>query len=448
MKILGINFKKQEAPAPVVEPIVETPTAKAFSFSTSFGTIGKGDLSKPYINTNYKGLNGMILFGKDNLFPQLSIQMVYSSPLTSDILRFQVNAATGGGFEIIDGATDAQGKVAQGVFIKANKIDESIETSARDYSIHAALYAIIHYKNGKAHKFEIIPSEQVRHNENKTLFMVNKDWSKNQGIEYIKALHPSCKDEKQMFCVCEKSPGQIYSLPTWTTAHNWAFLDGQIAFLQKTNIQESIYPSFSIQLPFIPASDEEKQSIQNTISEAKGANEAGRILLLAAPNKELMPVITALPTNANDKLFENTGKDIRDNICYAWGINPVIMGVNTGGGGLSIGDGEMKAAYSQWEKNIIMPLRKKVEYFYNELMDIFGITGEFKIKNYQIIGEEIVEVKEDEASKTIKALNTMEPSIAAKVLENLTQNEIRALAGLKPIEGGDAQANTNNFKKQ
>lgn len=441
-------FKKQEIVQPkiVEEPAKET---KSFAFSTSFGTIGKGDLSKPYINTNYKGLNGMILFGKDNLFPQLSIQMVYSSPLTADILRFQVNAATGGGFEIINGASDARGKVDEGVFIKRNKINSNIETSARDYSIHGALYACIYFVDGKPNKFEIIPSEQVRHDESKKLFMVNKDWSRNQGIEYIKEYHPGCKDKKQIFMVSENSAGQIYALPLWTTAHNWAFLDGQIAFLQKTNIQESIYPSFSIQLPFIPSSDEEKAAVEKSIADAKGANEAGRILLMAAPNKELMPVITALPTNANDKLFENTGKDIRDNICYAWGINPVIMGVNTGGGGLSIGDGEMKAAYVQWEKNIIMPLRKRVEFFYNELMDIFGIQGEFKIKNYQIIGEEIVELKEDEASKTIKALNTMEPSIAAKVLENLTQNEIRALAGLAPIEGEASSpgAQANNFKK-
>jgi hypothetical protein len=58
------------------------------------------------------------------------------------------------------------------------------------------------------------------------------------------------------------------------------------------------------------------------------------------------------------------------------------------------------------------------------------------ITNYQIINETIVEVEED-GSATMEALNSMSPLVATKVLESMSENEIRALAGLPPIKGGE-----------
>ena len=48
----------------------------------------------------------------------------------------------------------------------------------------------------------------------------------------------------------------------------------------------------------------------------------------------------------------------------------------------------------------------------------------------------IVEVEES-ASKTSDSLNAMSPLVATKVLSSMTPNEIRSLAALPPIEGGD-----------
>jgi hypothetical protein len=39
-------------------------------------------------------------------------------------------------------------------------------------------------------------------------------------------------------------------------------------------------------------------------------------------------------------------------------------------------------------------------------------------------------------------LNSLSPLVATKVLENMTVNEVRALASLPPIEGGDLTSTT------
>jgi hypothetical protein len=110
------------------------------------------------------------------------------------------------------------------------------------------------------------------------------------------------------------------------------------------------------------------------------------------------------------------------------------MGVRTTG---SLGGGaDIKQAYVIFEKNVVMELRACVQHIFNELLTISKIPAEFTINNFQIINESIVEL-EAESSKVNDAINSLSPLVANKVLETMTINEVRALASLPPIEGGD-----------
>ena len=85
-----------------------------------------------------------------------------------------------------------------------------------------------------------------------------------------------------------------------------------------------------------------------------------------------------------------------------------------------------------------MAVRRSENIIYNQASGIFftQISNEFNINNFQIINENIVEL-EAESSKVNDAINSLSPLVANKVLENMTINEVRALASLPPIEGGD-----------
>jgi CRISPR/Cas system endoribonuclease Cas6 (RAMP superfamily) len=110
------------------------------------------------------------------------------------------------------------------------------------------------------------------------------------------------------------------------------------------------------------------------------------------------------------------------------------MGIRTTG---ALGSGsDIKQAYVIFEKNVVMELRSCVQHIFNELLTISKIPAEFTINNFQIINENIVELEGD-TSKTNDALNSLSPLVATKVLETMTINEVRALASLPPIEGGD-----------
>jgi len=123
-----------------------------------------------------------------------------------------------------------------------------------------------------------------------------------------------------------------------------------------------------------------------------------------------------------------------EQICFAHTIDPILMGVRTQG---ALGSGsDIKQAYVIFEKNVVMPLRKQVQDVVCDLMMIAKIPGKFELSNFQIINETIIELEGD-TSWTSDALNSLSPLVATKVLEKMTPNEVRALASLPPIEGGD-----------
>ena len=115
------------------------------------------------------------------------------------------------------------------------------------------------------------------------------------------------------------------------------------------------------------------------------------------------------------------------------------MGVRTTG---SLGGGaDIKQAYVIFEKNVVIPLREMVEEVFAELLTICKLKAEFTIKNFQIINETIVE-RDEKTLKIVDSLNTLDPSIAQKVIEQMTPDELRSLAGLLPLEKTTPQTPT------
>ena len=269
----------------------------------------------------------------------------------------------------------------------------------------------------------------------KTLIACDLDWSSRIDVIEIKPYHPLNKDYEQLFIYELPCIGQdYYPLPQYSSALNFAFLSGELSYLAKSNIQNAVFPSFAMMFPKRPQSEEEKNMIRRTIDKLKGAENAGKAVAFFANSAEQMPKIESLPTNSNDKLFQEASNLNTEQICFSHTIDPILMGVRTTG---SLGGGaDIKQAYVIFEKNVVKPLREIVEDIFNELLHIAKVNGTLKINNFQIINETIVEVEES-ASKTSDSLNAMSPLVATKVLNAMTPNEIRALAALPPVADGD-----------
>jgi hypothetical protein len=401
------------------------------SFSTPFLKVGGANLTLPYVNGRNQ-TNGYIPFGQDNLFPELLNQIFYSSPLHGSIVGYKVNAAVGGGFNIVADRLTPQDKLELYTLERKLNIKKVVPAVTQQLILHNRVYFKLCFDDKmKLTKIVNLSPEKLRVNLDRKRYYICDDWSSRIGVQEIRRYTPTCRDYEQLFVYEVECIGQdFYPLPQYTSALNFAFLSGELSYFAKSNIQNSVFPSFAMMFPKRPQSEEEKNMIRNTIDRLKGAANAGKAVAFFANSQDQLPKIESLPTNGNDSLFQEASQLNTEQICFSHTIDPILMGIRTTG---SLGNGsDIKQAYIIFEKNVVMPLREMVADIFNELLFIAKIDADFTINNYQIINEAIVELEGD-PSKTNDALNTLNPAIAAKVLENMSKNEIRALASLPPL---------------
>ena len=408
------------------------------SFSTPFLKIGAGNLSLPYVNGRHQ-TSGWIPFGDSNLFPSVLNQLVYSSPLHGSIVDYKTNAVIGGGIELNTTTTTPQELLELYTFEKKSRLKKTVRITTEQLIVHNRVYFKLYFDDKmKLTRMENVSPDKVRRGQNPNNYFICDDWSARIDVRDIQRYHPTCTDKCQLFVYEVECLGQEwYPLPKYSSALNFAYLSGELSYFAKSNIQNSVFPSFAMMFPKRPQSEEEKNVLRSTIDKMKGAANAGKAVAFFANSQDQLPKIESIPTNQNDKLFQEASGLNTEQICFAHTIDPILMGVRTTG---SLGSGsDIKQAYVIFEKNVVMPLREQVSDIFNEILRIAKINADFRINNFQIINETIVEVEGD-ASKTQDALNAMSPLVATKVLDTMTPNEVRALASLPPIEGGDVIA--------
>ena len=424
------NFFSKQSEATGVE-VVEG----YHSFSTPFAKVGGANLALPYVNGRYQ-VAGYIPFGQDNLYPEILNQMYYTSPLHGAIVDYKVNAVIGGGFNIVTDKLSNEAKVELYAFENKIKLKKIAPIVTKQLVIHSRVYFKLCFNDkGKLTKIENLSPEKLRRSRDGKTYFICEDWASRIDVLEITPYHPLNREWEQLFIYELPCIGQdYYPLPQYSSALNFAFLSGELSYLAKSNIQNAVFPSFAMMFPKRPQSEEEKNVLRRTIDKLKGAENAGKAVAFFANSAEQMPKIESLPTNSNDKLFQEASGLNTEQICFAHTIDPILMGVRTTG---SLGSGsDIKQAYVIFEKNVVKPLREIVQDIFNELLHIAKVEGELVINNFQIINETIVEVDKS-ATKTSDALNAMSPLVATKVLTSMTPNEIRALASLPPVEGGD-----------
>jgi len=401
------------------------------SFSTPFGKIGRGDLSLPYVNGRYQ-IAGYVPFGQDNLYPEILNQIYFTSPLHGAIVDFKVNATIGAGYELKTDKLTPEEKLALYTWEKKMKLSKSVKAVTKQLVMHNRVYFKLYFdEKGKVKTIENVSPEKVRINNKKDRYYLCDDWASRIDVEEVKPYHPLCQDKCQLWAYELPSIGQdYYPLPQYSSALNFAFLSGELSYFAKSNIQNSIFPSFAMLFPKRPQSEEEKKVLRDTIDRMKGAANAGKGVAFFANSQDQLPKIESIPTNQNDKLFQEASGLNTEQICFAHTIDPILLGVRTAG---SLGNGsDIKQAYIIFEKNVVIPLREQVAEIFQELLNICRLSAEFNIRNFQIINDAIVE-RDEKILKVVDALNSLEASIAQKVIEQMTPNELRALASLPPL---------------
>lgn len=437
------NFSKQPEPQKV--------EIRGQEFSTPFMTVGKGDLTKPYINSTFTSA-GVVYFNTDNLYPQLLDQMYYTSPLHAAIIDFKVDAVVGGGYKLDENLTGME-KVDYKAFIKRNKIPKLLPLLERDVTIHNRRHLLLTFSDsGKFLRAERIDPSFIRYTLDGN-YAYSTDWSTNRNrVPFKKFKRELVGKENQMILTDQiLGPGQdIYPLPGYQSALNWLYLDGEQSVLHKSNIQNSIFPSLLIRRPKRFSSKKEIQDFKDGVSTKTGANNSGQVMVLSGDGFENTPEAMAIQGSSNDNLFTETSKEIKDQTCFAHKINPAIMGIKVAG---SLGNSEeLEMSNAIYEKNTILPSRERLINFMEEFLQIADVKGGFDLHEFEIVDKQVegedaadavisksAEEKEEDARAQlrgsvggIQALISIQQSVAAG-----TTDRNSAIAMLQIIYGFD-----------
>lgn len=386
MGIFNFNRKEVEQPVPAEQPKVN------YSFQ-NFGVpiikIGGDDITKPYINGGYYNRE-YIPFGSDNLYPSILDNLYYQSPLHSAIIDYQVRTAIGGGFEIIKPKKTTGERINEKVWIKQNSIKKMLKGIAMDLKIHNRVHILVHKNDeGVVNKIERLLPASVRYNIDKTYFYVSPNWLGTTQYRKYPEYSFGSKDPVSVWSYIdlESSPGQdIYPLPNTVSANNWIFLDGESSYLQKKNIQKSIFGNLVIRRPKSIDSVKEYEEFMRGIQNKEG--EVLSALVLAANGFDNVPEVTSFPVNQNDKAFSNLYGRIDDKICQSHSINKILMGIQESG---KLGSGsDILAAAPIWFNNVVVPFKEQIEYIMDSLLLMSNIDGDFTLNENKLYDEEIL----------------------------------------------------------
>lgn len=253
MQLFGFNTtKKQEVTQS--QPIVND-YEKFWATQTSPRNLLNYDYNNPLVTEVYN--SDYVYFGDDNIYPNILNELFYSSPFHSSIINFKVLNVIGGGYDVIpDIGIDMQAMIS----IKQMEIifnESFLNQMAYDFNIHNRLTWKIYWNNdhSKIIKIERIDPAWVRATKkdsdgNIKKYAIGEDWTgrirnKINQYYYLPTFDVYAKDEKvQLYTWKGFSPGmEYYAKPIYANANNWLYLDGQISYYHKSNIENSINPS-------------------------------------------------------------------------------------------------------------------------------------------------------------------------------------------------------------
>jgi len=405
----------------------------------------------------FKEVKGIdyIKFGDDDKFPDHTLMLYNKSAKHNAIINGKVNYILGGGL-ICDTPEDPKAKA---FLSEMSKIDNQ---SIKDIELHGGFYwEMIPNKKGGSIAYHVDFS-RIRSNEDNTIFYYKKDWSdRAEDRKAYPAFRPGIT-EPSIFCFKEYRPGlKTYPLPGYVASFNYIEADIEVSKHTLTNAQTGFSASKFINFYNGEPTEENKRDITRRFELLSTGSEGKKVLIGFNNDPAKRPTIDDLgASDLTKEDFSHVDTLISDNI-YAGHLvtNSALFGIPPSNHSLGGNAGsELKIAYEIFKNTYVNYKQKQFEDVVNYFARLKGVPCKIKLKNVDPLGFEITselisenvtreeirerlgftETEEVQGNAIIsRAINSLSPLVANKVLESMTIDEIRSLAGLVPKPGGN-----------
>lgn len=415
---------------------------------------------------------GFVEFGLLNNYPEYILSLFNESPKHGAIVRGKAGYILGKGFS--DDAGD----------VKANEQGETwneiAEKAILDDEIHAGYYLqVVYNKLGKVASVFHIPFKNCRMSICGAKVYVKKNWNDNkEKVREYPVFDPAKPTETQIFVYKQYNPqAEYYPIPVYQQALNYIESDVQIGRHILGNANQGFVGSTLVNLNNgNPPDEDAKEEIEKAVLKKFTGADGRRVVIMFNNSKEnsadIVPLGQSILTKED---FTNINNLVQQEIFAGHQItSPSLFGIKTEG---QLGSrGEIRDAYEifnntyaakrqmvhdsnfTWLKSytsqpVVMKL-VPVEPLGFEFSEAIVSQNLSKDEIRELMGRESTEETTKTAAQIINEnINALSPAVAAKVLEAMSADEIRSLAGLVPAGGvvgtmpepaeAEAQLNSN-----
>ena len=392
--------------------------------------------------------SGWVKWGEDNLYPQFLVNLAYDNPIHGGIINQKVTFITAGGV-IIEG--DEQNVL----FTSGETLQSVVESAVRDFEI-GETYSILFKKSLSTGKWSAqnIDFELIRATENLLYYDYSDDWGKTrQGKETnyrkIKSIHYVTAEDNECIFTNVTRPKQryhgkdkkkeltsnYYPVPNYSGAITSILAGIEQDYFTYSEVVNSYKGGTLINLANgVPETVQEEDKIIKRIKgEASNKETQGGLTVTFSDGQDSAPTVQQINGNDLDKRYIESNKEIVKKIMMAHAvISAELFGLVSDS--LFGSKEQLEISYKLFQENYV---KKRQTVVADSLTWCFkrlnGFAGKIIFNDYVLNLEK--NVSTDNAVSN--AINGMSPLVANKLLNVLTTNEIRALARLQPIDGGD-----------
>ena len=411
-------------------------------------------------------------FGDDNDYPSYLIKLFNKSAKHNAIINNKVKYIFGEGFySKVDNATTDK------FIYKVNSANESLNDIANKCAIDIEIFGgfylnIIPNRLGQIAEMYHLDFHRVRANEDCSQFFYKNDWTQQRDKpKEFPAFNPKKIDCATIFQYKEYRPGlRTYPLPNYVGAINYIESDVEVSKHTLTNAKTGFSATKLINFFNGEPAPEMQRDIQKRLEKKFTGSDGSKIIVSFNNDPAKAPTIVDLGSSDLTKEdFQRVDALITANLMAGHQItSPQLFGISEPG---KLGArNELKMAFDIFNNTYASNKQRTLEKVFNFLAKFKGIQTELFLRSVDPVGIEftdssliaaapkswllekmgvdttkyhdttlagvsIVTAESDVKSQAqiiSDSINSLSPLVANKVLESMTPDEIRSLAGLQP----------------
>ena len=288
-------------------------------------------------------VEGILLYGKDNLYPQRMAELLNRSGTGKSCVKLFAKFIRGAGFKdatLNDNIINVHGQTAK----------ELLREAVQDYrthygfAIHVDYNAFLQPVNPTVVKFEYCRLGLPDETGHITKIVVSDDWAqeKNKTVRKRQRVDVYNPDPAAVLKQIERAgglqdyKGQIlyvtenvnqYPAVTFDEVVADVETDAQISVFRETSVTSKFMADHILEYPGEFETDTERAKMEETLGQFQGVDKAGRIMLMENPNAADKPIkLHKVDVQNNDKLFEWTDNSAQTKIRKNYTQPAILVG--------------------------------------------------------------------------------------------------------------------------